>query len=227
MLYSLASTDGTRWHRLVITALAALLILASVTAYSLLAHRHHATDTTHAPTDQAARAKDTTEPTREKTPKQLGSASDPATFAHDVAEALFDWDTNTLTTPSDLIERLVAVNDPTGQSAAGLVADVTNYLPTTDAWTELRRYETRQRIEITSAEVPSLWSTAVQQAGPKGLKPGTTAYTIHGIRHRAGIWDGAPVSTTHDVSFTVFIVCGPSYPECHLLRLSRLDDPLG
>ncbi|WP_262852275.1 ParB N-terminal domain-containing protein [Mumia quercus] len=37
---------------------------------------------------------------------------------------------------------------------------------------------------------------------------------------------GEPVASEHTVAFTVFIVCGPSYPECHLLRLSLLDKPL-
>ena len=144
-----------------------------------------------------------------------------------MAEALFAWDTATITTPADLTERLVAVADPTGESSAGLVADIANYLPTLSAWAELRRYQTRQWIEITSTEVPSLWATAVEQAGPGGLLPGTTAYTINGVRHRSGIWEGEAVRTAHDVAFTVFVVCGPSYPECHLLRLSRLDAPLG
>ena len=40
------------------------------------------------------------------------------------------------------------------------------------------------------------------------------------------MWEGEPVASEHDVAFTVFIVCGPSYPECHLLRLSMLDKPL-
>jgi hypothetical protein len=58
------------------------------------------------------------------------------------------------------------------------------------------------------------------------LLPGTTGLTIRGIRHRTGVWEGEPVASEHDVAFTVFIVCGPSYSECHLLRLSMLDKPL-
>jgi len=59
------------------------------------------------------------------------------------------------------------------------------------------------------------------------LLPGTTAFTITGVRHRSGVWEGTPVTSEHDVAFTVFVVCAPSYPACHLLRLSRLDEPLG
>ena len=47
-----------------------------------------------------------------------------------------------------------------------------------------------------------------------------------GTRHRSGIWEGEPVSSEHDVAFTVFLVCAPAYHECHLLRLSMLDKPL-
>ena len=72
---------------------------------------------------------------------------------------------------------------------------------------------------------PTKWPEAEAQAGD-ALLPGTTAFTIEGVRHRTGIWEDAPVSSEHDVSFTVFVVCGPSYPECHLLRLSMLDNPL-
>ena len=90
----------------------------------------------------------------------------------------------------------------------------------------LRPYSTRQWLELESVEVPALWPQAVAEAGPHGLLAGTTAYTITGERHRAGIWEDEPVSSEHDVAFTVFIVCAPSYADCHLLRLSRLDDPL-
>lgn len=58
------------------------------------------------------------------------------------------------------------------------------------------------------------------------LPAGTTAYTITGTRHRAGVWDGRRVTTTGRVSFTVFETCQPTYPTCRLLRLSQLDNPL-
>ena len=106
-----------------------------------------------------------------------------------------------------------------------LFADIGNYLPTPDAWVDLAQYETRQWLTLDSVSVPSKWAEAQTQAGDE-LLPGTTAYTIHGTRHRTGIWEGEPVSTEHEVAFTVFIVCGPAYPTCHLLRLSELDNPL-
>lgn len=227
MLSSIAPTDGTRWRRLIVAAGAALLVLAAVVTYSLLTHGHDADQPpSEAGSNSTLSQADPTEPAPSTTLVPVVPGSDPEAFARRVAEALFAWDTATITTQAELTERLVAVADPTGESSAGLVADVANYLPTLDAWAELRRYETRQWIEITSTEVPGLWPTAVQQAGPDGLLPGTTAYTIHGVRHRSGIWEGEPVSTAHDVAFTVFVVCAPSYPQCHLLRLSRLDEPL-
>ncbi len=106
-----------------------------------------------------------------------------------------------------------------------LVSDLDNYLPTQDAWVELAQYETRQWLSIDSVTTPSKWGEAETQAGDE-LLPGTTAFTIHGTRHRSGIWEREPVASGHEVAFTVFIVCGPLYPECHLLRLSMLDKPL-
>lgn len=227
MLYSIASVDGTRWRRLVVAAGAALLLLVAIATYSLLAHRHvgaqpHAGTTSGQPVSEPS----PDGPDKATTLAPVPRTADPQAFARAVAESLFSWDTNTLTTPTDLPKRLMAVADPTGESSAGLVTDIADYLPTTEAWAELRQYQTRQWLEIMSIGVPRLWPTAVQQAGPDGLLPGTTAYTIHGVRHRSGIWEDAPVSTAHNVAFTVFLVCGPSYPTCHLLRLSMLDEPL-
>ena len=67
---------------------------------------------------------------------------------------------------------------------------------------------------------------AVAQAQPGQIAPGTTAVTIEGTRHRSGVWNGQPVTSEHPVSFTVFVVCPPTYPTCHVLRLSQLDNPL-
>jgi hypothetical protein len=106
-----------------------------------------------------------------------------------------------------------------------LLSDLDNYLPTHDAWSDLARYQTRQWLTVDSVTTPTLWSQAEAQAGSV-LLPGTEAFTIHGDRHRSGVWEDAPVTTAHQVAFTVFVVCGPSYPTCHLLRLSMLDKPL-
>ncbi len=78
----------------------------------------------------------------------------------------------------------------------------------------------------TAAFVPDAWADAVEQAQPGQLAAGTTAVTIEGTRHRAGVWNGQPVTSEHPVAFTVFVVCAPTYPTCHLLRLSQLDNPL-
>lgn len=227
MLPSITPSDTFR-RRLVVTAAAIVLLLGATTAYALLSGGPDAVQP-RPPiwADSPASDPVVALPESPTVLAPIASESDPEIFARLVTEALFSWDTATIATTKDLTERLIAVADPTGESSAGLRADVANYLPMPVAWAELRRYETRQSVEITTAEVPELWSTAVEQAGPGGLLPGTTAYTIHGVRHRSGIWEGKPVTSAHDVAFTVFLVCGPTYPECHLLRLSRLDAPLG
>lgn len=151
---------------------------------------------------------------------------DPQTFAGNVALALFTWDTTTGLMPLDYTSALLDVGDPTGQEQAGLAADIATYLPTRDAWIDLRQYATTQTLTIDSIQVPNAWNEAVEQAHPGQLPDGAAAYTIHGTRQRDGVWNGAPTSAERDVAFTVFIACPPD-ETCHLLRLSQLDNPLG
>lgn len=225
MLSPTAHADLRRRRLIVVGSATALLLIAFI-AYTALVHRAHSSKATLAVTRQgsAELTPAETKPLVTELPA-LSSSSDPEAFARQVAAATFAWDTATIVSRIDHVEQLVAVADPTGESTPGLVADLANYLPTQDAWAILTKYETRQWLSIDSAITPSKWAVAVAQAGDE-LLPGTTAFTIHGTRHRAGIWEGAPVSSEHGVAFTVFVVCGPSYPECHLLRLSMLDKPL-
>jgi hypothetical protein len=225
MLYPTTSDDLRRRRVIVIGVAIALLVLAFI-AYAVLVHHAHSS------TGSAPSLPDgTVELTPIDTPPvvtelpPLPPISDPESFARQVAEELFAWDTATIVSRTDHIEQLVAVADPTGESTPGLVSDLDNYLPTEDAWAELAKYETRQWILIDSVTTPTKWADAQAQAGDE-LMPGTTALTIHGTRHRAGVWERDPVASEHDVAFTLFAVCGPSYPECHLLRLSMLDKPL-
>lgn len=146
-------------------------------------------------------------------------------FAREAASALFAWDTRSSVPRAAHMDHLVAVADPTGESSPGLVGDLDTYLPSQEMWGQLAQYETRQWLTIESAETPAAWAVAEAQAGDT-LAPGTTAVTVRGVRHRAGVWEGVPVTSTHDVAFTVFVVCGPSYEQCYLLRLSMLDHPL-
>lgn len=227
MFSSTTPTDLVR-RRLIVAASAIVLVLGAITASVLLGGGSDRNSASVVGREDSP-ASDPVVVAPELAaigPTPMAPESDPETFARSVADSLFSWDTAASTNPNELTERLIAVADPTGESSAGLRADVAGYLPTAVAWADLRTYETRQWIEISAAEVPELWSTAVEQAGPGGLLPGTMAYTIRGIRHRAGTWEDQPVTSAHTVAFTVFVVCGPSYPACHLLRLSRLDAPL-
>lgn len=226
MLYP-TTPDGLRRRRLIVVGIATALLLISFVTYAVLVHRSHTR--TGAPANPTVAVPEATGVTSASVvptvlPK-LRATNDPDMFAREVADALFKWDPATMIGRDDHIEQLIKVGDPSGESTAGLLSDIDGYLPTDPAWRDLAQYETRQWLTIDSVSTPTKWADAEAQAGG-ALLAGTTALTIHGVRHRAGVWDGEPVSSQHDVAFTVFIVCGPSYPECHLLRLSVLDKPL-
>lgn len=229
MFGSPTSDPDLRRRRLIVVTITSGLLLAAVITYMLLTREDGAspppTDPRTAseptmPVGPAAQPDDGT-----GTLPELPPVTDPKVFAELVAHAIFDWDTTALAPRATYLERIAAIADPTGEESPGLISDVDAYLPPETIWVDLREYETRQWIEIESVEVPSEWDTALEQGGST-LAPGTAAYTITGIRHRDGIWDDKPVASQHDVAFTVFIVCAPTYDACRLLRLSLLDEPL-
>jgi len=224
MLYP-TTPEVLRRRRLIVAGVGTALLLIAVVTYAVVAHR--STPPTSPPTDDVPGAAAPNSGPGEQPARldPLKRTSDPETFARQVAQGVFAWDTASMVSRADHVVQLFAVADPTGESTAGLLGDLHSYLPTADAWTQLAQYDTQQWLTITSVTTPSLWSEAESQAGA-GLLPGTTAFTVEGVRHRSGVWEGGPVSSSHDVAFTLFMVCGPSYPRCHLLRLSMLDKPL-
>lgn len=218
--------DVLRRHRLILLGLAVGSLLVASVAYSLQVRRPPAPSgkaqvVAAEPREPASTV--AVSPVADLAP--LRPTSHPEVFARRVADALFAWDTAALVNRADHVERLVAVGDPTGESVPGLVSDLRNYLPSQEAWIELAKYRTVQSLAIESVVIPTLWADAQAQAGDE-LLPGTSAFTLHGTRHRSGLWEDEPVSSVHDVAFTIFFVCAPAYPECHLLRLSMLDKPL-
>ena len=217
--------DDFRRRRLIVIGIAAALVLIAFVTYAVLVHRADSQVGPAAEPTQNVVAPTQPSPPAPTALAKLHPTADPKTFAREAAEALFSWDTATMIGRDDHIEQLLKVGDPTGESTAGLLSDIEGYLPTQAAWTELGQYETRQWLTIDSLTTPTKWAEAEAQAGSV-LLPGTTAFTVRGQRHRVGVWNGEPVSSSYHVAFTVFIVCAPSYPECHLLRLSVLDNPL-
>lgn len=201
-----------------------LLILAGVGIYGLILGPRTTTPT-QKPLPSPTHAPATPSPSSPRLPSVPRSA-DPETFARNVAEAIFAWDTASGLMPLDYAAAILDFGDPSGTEQAGLASDLATYLPTREAWIELRKHETRQHLTIDRAIVPEAWADAVAQAQPGQIASGTTAYTIEGTRHRDGLWNDEPVTSEHAVSFTVFIVCAPTYSSCHLLRLSQLDNPL-
>src|SRR5690606_13829384 len=159
-----------------------------------------------------------------------------------------DWDTTGPHTLADHKGRLLVVADPSGVESPGLVADLGAYLPPAQAREFLAQYETRQWIEVTDAPAPGQWQDAVTApesgiaeatparvprqwhdavtAAESGIARGRAAVPVSGMRHRAGTWEGREVADKFDTAFTAILVCGPTCPQCYLLRLPRLDEPL-
>lgn len=219
-----------RRRRLLIAAIAgglALLLLIGLGMYGLL----RGPGTNEPDTEGSIQPAGTPVPSAgaPSSPKPIPPLSDPAEFARQVGQALLTWDTSSGLEPSDYAQVLADAADTTEANA--LAADVRAYLPNSEAWAQLRTYQTRQWLTIDSVVVPEAWTTAEAQAAPGQIPRGATAYTIEGTRHRTGIWGTQPVEASRPVSFTVFIVCTPPAPEfradlCWLLRLSALDNPL-
>jgi hypothetical protein len=157
--------------------------------------------------------------------RALPHTTDPIAYARAVATSLFDWDTSSGFLPTDYTAAVLADTDPSGEETPGLLDDVATYLPTVEQWLDLGAMEVVQAIEIEDAYVPDSWAAAVEQAHGH-LRPGTTAVTITGTRHRSGVWNGEVAESSYPVAFTVFVACQPSFERCHVLRLSQLDNPL-
>lgn len=154
----------------------------------------------------------------------VAAARDPVTYAARVAEALFTWDTSSRHTRADYLQVIFDEADPSGEEAAGLVADLERYYPTAAQWQKLTEYGTAQQLSIDTAVVPDSWAQ-IARDNADTLQEGTTAVTIRGTRHRTGTWDSQPAQADHDVAFTVFVAC-PAGKDCTLLRLSGLGTPL-
>ena len=219
-----------RSHRTVvalITTAGAVLLVTGVGVYGLIAgSRGHGESTgpVSPTTEHAPGPSNAPDGPAPRIPA-IPHSTDAEIFARSVATALFTWDTGSGFFPLDYTEVILDVADPSGAEQPGLAADLATYLPTHDAWTQLRQYATTQRLEINSAYVPDAWADALAQARRSQLPDGATAFTIEGIRHRSGDWNGDPVSADQQVAFTVFIACPPK-DTCYVLRLSQLNNPL-
>lgn len=226
-------SDARSRHRLIaaLAALVVVLVLAGIGVYGLItgpptsSQDSSGSDRSSQP-KPVATAPSHPVPTTTPTLPVVRPSADPETFARTVAHALFSWDTGSGFMPLDYTAVILAVGDPSGAEQAGLAADIATYLPTREAWVELRQYATTQHLTIDNISVPDAWDAAVAQAQPGQLAEGSVAYTIEGTRHRTGIWNDEQVTSAHPVAFTVFLVCAPTYDTCHLLRLSQLDNPL-
>lgn len=209
-----------------------LLLLVGVGVYGLIRGPRTAESVDPAITESPA----TTPPADTSSgPEPVVTVGGPEEFAVAVSEALFTWDTTSGYGPADYAQMLADVT--ADEEADAAASDVRAYLPTTEAWAQLRTHQTRQWVTIDTIEIPTVWENAVAQAAPGQIPDGATAYTITGTRHRTGYWGTDPITTTHDVAFTVFLTCTPERnpapapadpitETCTLLRLSQLDNPL-
>ena len=211
---------------LIVAAILATLTLA-VGIYGLLTGPQHRGGADPDPrlTIPAGPSSPTTTPERDPSSHALPQTNDPIVFSTAVAASLFDWDASAGYLPTDYQAPVLAEADPFGEETPALIDDVASYFPTIDQWLDLATMKVQQTLTIESAEVPARWASITAQAHGE-LRPGTTAVTVEGSRERIGIWNGEPATTSSPVAFTVFVACRPSFDRCHLLRLSRLDNPL-
>lgn len=209
-----------------------LLLLIGVGVYGLIRGPQTAEPADPAPTGGPAATSPVLVPAE---PEPVVALGGPEEFAAAVAEALFIWDTSSGYGPADYAQMLADVTAHTEADAAA--SDVRSYLPTPEAWAQLRTHQTRQWLTIDTIEIPAAWDDAVALAVPGQIPDGAVAYTIAGTRHRTGYWGTDPVTTSHPVAFTVFLTCTPERTSalppaepitdiCLLLRLSQLDNPL-
>jgi hypothetical protein len=210
---------------LLIVGAALLAVLVGIGLYGLLLAPRSDPSPENTAGDPPNASTSTPSPTS-STPPVVRESDDPETFARALATALFAWDTATEFVPTDYAQVIVDVGDPSGNETAGLASDVRTYLPTADTWAQLRTMQTRQWLDINDVFVPDEWATALEQASEGQILPGTVAYTITGIRQREGIHGTEPVTSSHEVAFTVFITCEPTFDTCRALRISELDNPL-
>lgn len=214
----------TLYRRRVIIALAAgasaLLLLVTVGLVGLLRGPANAGET-----EQVARKASVPHDsaTRVLQPRPIVATSDPERFARAVTRALFTWDTRHPGGVSAWAQTLVDAAD--ADEASAVAADVRTYLPTTNYWTRLAVYGTRQWIVVESIGVPDAWATALAQAAPGQIPEDAAAFTVVGDRQRSGTWGEQEMRTSRQIAFTVFVSC-PAEEPCVLLRLSRPDAPL-
>ena len=223
-----SSGSGTRQKLIALSISGAILIiLVVIGGYGLIrGFAGTPASETHDPAPSSSADPLLPPPTTRPKAPSIAPTNDPELFVRRVAEALFSWDTTAGLVPLDYTAAILEVGDPSGHEQAGLAADIATYLPARDAWVELRKYETTQLIEIDTVVVPDAWNDALAQAKPGQLPPGAIAYTIDGMRHRDGVWNGTAQVVEASNSFTVIIACPPDPDPCYLLRLSQLDNPL-
>jgi hypothetical protein len=229
---SATTHENPRRRRVLIAVIAGglvLLLMVGVGIYGLV--RGPAASPEPAPSERpSATSEASAGPTTSDGPSPVPQLGGPAAFVRAASEALFSWDTASGYGPSDYAQVLADV--AADAEADALVNDVRSYLPSTEAWAQLRGYATRQWLTIDEVFVPATWHTAVEQAAPGQIPEGTTAYTVIGTRHRDSTWGTQPVQASRPVSFTVFVVCTSPIPGhgatgvCELLRLSELDNPM-
>lgn len=218
------TSPDTRTRRMLIALTlsgAILIALVAFGGYGLLTGSRDAPPPEPPTSSPVAPATPSPSDTSRPVAPRIAPTSDPELFARRVAAALFTWDTGGGLVPLDYTSAILDVGDPSGYEQAGLAADIASYLPTRNAWVQLREYATTQSIEIEDIVVPNSWSDAAAQARPGQLPPGAIAYTVDGIRHRDGVWNDAAETLSVPVAFTLFMACPQPCTDCSRTRITR------
>lgn len=159
----------------------------------------------------------------------LPRADDPATYAREVADALFDVNPAAVTRAEFLrfwqAELPSVVYSDAAAKGLGLAAQngdaISNltqaWIPPQDAWRSEATEQTTNQFTITSVSVPDYWVNAVADGSFRD--PGLHLERVMGVLHQSYGTDPAHRQTsTRSVVIDLGLLCGPTQPGgCRLL----------
>lgn len=170
-----------------------------------------------------------TTPSRPDALPPLARTDDPAGFAREVADALFDVEPATVTRaqflrfwrgelPTVVYSDAARQGLTLAEQNADAISNLTQaWIPPADAWHNEAENDTTSRLTITSISVPDYWVDAVSEG--KFRDPGLHMERVMGVLHQDyGTDPSDRHSTARAIVIDLALLCGPTQPDgCRLL----------